>query len=124
MMADPAVANRMSPWAFQVPPRGVLDSSATVCAGPPPAGIRRSRVCVKNARNRLSGDQKGNAALSVPGRAVAVRLSMGRTHSSTFPVASAATKASVLPSGEIVPLFVPSGAPMLDAQDVLSGGAT
>src|SRR5262245_40628152 len=120
-MGEPAVAYSITPSAFQLPPRGVLDSSTTVCVGPPSAEILNRRPCVKNARNRLSGDQNGKAAPSVPGSERDVKLSIGRTHNDVFPAASSATKASIVPSGEIVPPFDPSGAPSGDAHEVLSG---
>ena len=49
----------MTPSGTEVPPRGVLFSSVTVGRAPPSAGTRFRRVCVKNARDRLSGDQNG-----------------------------------------------------------------
>src|SRR5262245_32435228 len=101
----------MTPCALQVPPRGVLESSTIVCTGPPAAATRFMRLRVKNSSDRLSGDQNGNAAPSVPASARAVKLLIGRSHNTAFPLVSAAMKASVVPSGEIVPLLFPSGAP-------------
>src|SRR2546423_139715 len=101
----------MTPCWLHEPPPGVLDNSVTVCTGPPPAAILRKRVWVKNASDRLSGDQNGNAAPSVSGSAVAVKLSTGLTHNSALPSASGLTNATVWPSGEIVPLFDPAGEP-------------
>ena len=50
---------------------------------------------------RLSGDQNGYAASSVPGSDWALSESMGRIHNSVFPPASLAVNASFEPSGEI-----------------------
>src|SRR5213075_1493825 len=110
----------MVPSGLQVPPRmpSVLHS---VCGGPPLAAIFSSFCCAKYAMNRLSGDQNGNAAPSVPGSGCAVSESMGRIHNRTFPDASRAVNASLLPSGEMATL-VPV---RLDVTNVaFSGGST
>ena len=52
---------------------------------------------------RLSGDQNGNAASSVPGKGCAVSESIGRTHSSVLPTTSLEVKARLKPSGEMAP---------------------
>jgi glucose dehydrogenase len=50
---------------LQAPPRG-RGASHSVCGGPPFTGIFFSLSWAKNAIYRLSGDQNGNAASSVP----------------------------------------------------------
>jgi hypothetical protein len=55
---------------------------------------------VKKAMLRLSGDQKGWDACSVPGNGLASSESSGRTHKAMLPF-DAAVKARVRPSGEI-----------------------
>jgi hypothetical protein len=76
-IGEPAVAKRMSPWPFHVPPRAVLERfvGSSVLVRPRP-GFSWRRPCVKNARKRLSGDQNGNAASSLPGSARAMKLSI------------------------------------------------
>src|SRR5262249_34996493 len=49
---------------------------------------------------RLSGDQNGSSASSVPGSGCAAKEFSGRTYSSVFSLASVAQKASCRPSGE------------------------
>src|SRR6266849_4603451 len=56
--------------------------------------------------NRLSRDQNGYAASSVPGSGCAVSDLMGRIHNKTLPDASRAEKASVPPSGETTTLVL------------------
>ena len=58
-------AKRMTPSAFQDPPRP-LSASQTVRARPPEIGTHLSLCPAKKATLRLSGDQKGNDASSVP----------------------------------------------------------
>ena len=53
--------------------------------------------------DRLSGDQNGWLAASVPGSGRASRLSSMRTHRVVLPDSSMAVNASFRPSGEIVP---------------------
>lgn len=123
-MNEPVVPIRITPRWFQAPPRGVLASSQSVWAGPPSTAILLSLVVVKKPRARLSGDQNGKAAPSVPATGRALKVSIGRIHSKVLPLASPATKAIMVPSGEIVPPFDPSGAPSGDAQVVCSGAVT
>ncbi len=54
----------------------------------------------KNPRERLSGDQKGKIAPSVPGSACASSEFMGRTQSAVLPSAPVAANAMDAPSGE------------------------
>src|SRR5437867_4420267 len=93
-------ANRITPCLLHVPPRGSSASHST--SGEPPAtGIFLSLPSAKNPRLRLSGDQKGNAPLSVPSSGCAARDSTGRSHRRPVPDESAAENASRWPSGEI-----------------------
>jgi hypothetical protein len=69
-------------------------------------GMRRSFVSVPSAKNaiqRLSGDQKGEKAPSVPGNARADSASAGRTQISGRP-SQTATKARVRPLGDMLRL--------------------
>ena len=54
------------PSWFQLPPRPSVESQI-VTGEAPPTSIRFNLSCVKKAIERLSGDQKGNTAPSVPG---------------------------------------------------------
>src|SRR5262245_50292920 len=72
---------------------------------------------------RLSGDQNGYAAPSVPASGCGVSESVGRIHSCTFPAESRTVSASLLPSGDTAAdaatrFWVP------DANMLLSGGIT
>ena len=62
--------------------------------------MRLSSLFMKNPIERLSGDQNGRRAPSVPGRARAFAESRSRTHSIGCPSRSA-TNASRRPSGDI-----------------------
>src|SRR2546427_4037142 len=64
--------NSRTPSRLQAPPVLVDGASVRVWAGPPDIAIFFSFPSAKKATNRLSGDQKGRAALSVPGTAWAV----------------------------------------------------
>ena len=92
-------AYRMVPSAPQAPPRG-WGESARVCTAPPLASMIFSFACAKNPRLRLSGDQKGKLASSVPASGWAAVESRGRTHSCGVSPATVATNASLLPSGD------------------------
>src|SRR5260370_7641135 len=88
------------PSRFQVAPRGTA-ALHKVCAGPPVTSIFFSLPPAKNPMKRLSGDQKGRVASSVPESGCALIESSGRIHKRVFPDASVATKARQTPSGEI-----------------------
>ena len=64
-----------------------------------------------NPRNRLSGDQKGRPAPSVPDKGRAMRAPMGRSQIRSWPVVSAAVNAMKRPSGDTlgVPISTISG---------------
>ncbi len=74
--------------------------SHSVTAGPPATSIFLSLPSAKNPRDRLSGDQKGEEAPSVPGSSCAVSVSSARTHRRLPPVAAFARKAIRDPSGD------------------------
>src|SRR5262245_36749817 len=80
-----------------------------------------SFCCAKYAMKRLSGDQNGNAASTVPGRGCAVSESMSLIHNRVVPDGSRAVNASLLPSGEMVTL-VPTRFNVTNV--VFSGGYT
>ena len=61
-------------------PRGTCVTAAIVCATPVPTSIRRIRPSRKKPTERLSGDQNGNVAPSVPGSGREVNASIGRSH--------------------------------------------
>src|ERR1039457_6539042 len=92
--------NRMVPSRFQLPPASFRPLSATTTAGPPGASMDFSLPPAKNPSVRLSADQNGSAAPSVPGKARAASESRERTQSMVFPLSSAAEKARARPSGE------------------------
>src|SRR5215471_21260810 len=92
--------NKITPSRFQVPPRGngVSQSAKT---GPPNASIFFSLPPAKNPMRRLSGDQKGRPAPSVPASGFACNESIGRTHKRDLPSGVEATYARRRPSGDI-----------------------
>ena len=73
---------------------------------------------------RLSGDQNGVIALSVPASGRDVNESRRRIQSCVRPALSVLTNTSCVPSGEIVPPLVPSALPMpsLEPKKPPSGG--
>src|SRR5262249_16494594 len=80
-------------------------TSHRVCGGPPEASTFLSLPAMKNPIERLSGDQNGNEASSVPFNGCAVRESSARTHNLGLPSAPAWEYTIRLPSGEIaIPL--------------------
>src|SRR5713101_9125080 len=90
----------MVPSRFQLPPAS-HGAAAKAIAGPPDASIVFSLLSAKNPSARLSGDQNGSVAPSVPGSGRVASESRERIQSSVFPVSSAAQKARACPSGEI-----------------------
>src|SRR5258708_30935562 len=85
-----AGVRRMSPSLFHVPPRP-SEASQMVNGGPPEDSIFLSLPPAKNAMKRLSGDQKGYVAPSVPAKGCACEESRGRIHMTDFPSSVAAT---------------------------------
>ena len=73
---------------------------ASVRTDPPSTSSRLSLSSAKKPTDRLSGDQKGNPAPSVPASARADPDSRERSHKREWPSA-VATKAIVRPSGEM-----------------------
>ncbi len=80
----PGRENTITTFAFHVPPR---PSSAlkTTWGGPPEISILSSFPGTKKPIDRLSRDQKGKEAPSVPSIGRAVRESSGRTQSFSLP---------------------------------------
>src|SRR5262249_12281153 len=68
------------PFAFHDPP-SPLAGVANTCGTPPEISIRFSARSAKKPRARLSGDQKGKLAPSVPGIGRAAVESKARTKS-------------------------------------------
>ena len=88
----------MTPSAFHVPPRP-LTAGARVCGAPPPRSSRFSAPPAKKPTERLSGDQKGSVAPSVPASGCAVVVASDRSHRRDAP-SPEATKTICRPSGE------------------------
>ena len=102
MMAVPTDSTglkRIVPSAFHVPPcpRG---TSARVRSVPPSTSTRCSFSHGEEPNERLSGDQNGNCAPSVPTSDRVATESIDRSHSRVRP-SNGATNTSVRPSGEI-----------------------
>src|SRR5262245_16878865 len=64
-LSPEGVPNTITPSGFQAPPK-LRGASQMVCAGPPPTEIFFSLPPPENPIYRLSGDQNGYAAPSVP----------------------------------------------------------
>src|SRR3972149_3115566 len=77
-----------------------MGASHSVMGGPPETSIFLSFPSAKNPRKRLSGDQKGDVAPSVPASDSASSGSSERAHRSDLPSVFVATKARRWPSGE------------------------
>ena len=92
-------AKRMTPRAFHVPapPYG---AGQTTVGEPPDTSMVLSWPSAKKPTNRLSGDQKGSDAPSVPESGCAESASCSRTHNNDRPSGSVAVKAKRRPSGE------------------------
>src|SRR5215831_1302827 len=83
------VVNAIVSSAPHEPPRAV--PTAQIAMGRPPDTVMRlSLKSAKNASERLSGDQKGYVAFSVPGRGCAVSESSRRNHNLRVPPSSSA----------------------------------
>src|SRR5580704_3125907 len=89
----------MTPSRLHAPPPPP-DESHNVMGGPPDTAIFLSFPSAKNPRKRLSGDQNGRMAPSVPASGCAVSASSDRTHRRDLPPALLPTKAIRSPSGE------------------------
>src|SRR5262245_43794765 len=103
----PAGANTITPSGLQEPPRpsGALAKS---WMDPLSTWIRFSLPPAKKPSHRLSGDQNGSWASSVPGSGRAVTTSSDRTQSRER-LSDNAVKAMARPSGETA-----SDAPLVD----------
>src|SRR5690348_6741636 len=89
----------MTPFDDHMP--GFNDVAAQTTSGwPPDTFTFLSFPCAKKAISRLSGDQNGALACSVPGMGWGVAASRACTHN-LDPLEPNAMKASFLPSGEI-----------------------
>jgi hypothetical protein len=94
---------------FHAPPRIVVELKVdTVIGGPPVTSTFFTAPSTTNPRNRLSGDQNGVVAPSVPGSRRMSTESMSRIQIATFSVSSTSVNASVRPSGEIDPPLNPN----------------
>jgi hypothetical protein len=90
----------MTPSPFHVPPEPALDcAGARVCGGPPTRSRRFNVSPAKKPMDRLSGDQNGKFAPSVPASGWVVVAPSGRTHRRDSP-SSDATNTICRPSGE------------------------
>jgi hypothetical protein len=100
----------ITPSGLHAPPRP-LAAAQSLCAGPPEASILLRLPAAKQPMRRLSGDQNGTVAPSVPVSGWATLESSFRTQSCTLPEGSVAVKARRRPSGETatVPNVVFSG---------------
>src|SRR6478672_6164011 len=102
----PDLPNRIVPSGPQAPPLPAdasvtaLPISQSVWTAPPDAATRFSLSSWKNAMNLPSGDQNGSWAPSVFSMRYAPGVFKGRTQSDGTPLASFATRASDLPSGD------------------------
>ena len=83
--------------------------------------LRLSFPEAKNATNRPSGDQKGNAAPSVPGTAWASMRSSGRIQMRDDSPLRVATNARRVPSGDSASCVVEA---VGDGDHVVSGGGS
>ena len=85
---------------FHAPPRGTGATDTSVFTDPPSMSMRFNVPSAKNPRDRLSGDQKGDDARSVPGNGRADAESNLRNHNCDLPP-DLAGKATLSPSGDI-----------------------
>src|SRR5579864_7845690 len=90
--------NRITPSGLQAPPRPTM-TSAISRAGPPLIPTTFSLFGTKKPIDKLSGDQNGQDACSVPTRGFASRESSARTQRIILPF-NTAVNASLRPSGE------------------------
>ena len=89
----PAGAKTITPSRLHAPP-AKLDVSHSTMGGPPAIAIFLSFPPAQNPRKRLSGDQKGDKAPSVPVSGSAARASIERIQSSDLPSAFLAMNAT------------------------------
>src|ERR1051326_156101 len=89
------------PSLFHDPLRGFCGASQSVNGGEPSRSTFFNLPSAKKAMKRLSGDQNGNTALSVPLMSCG-DPSMARSHSPFLPSALVAGNVTYRPLGEIV----------------------
>src|SRR5262249_37135947 len=112
---EPPAGKTMVPLVSQAPAElplglnGVV--SQRICTGPPPASTRLIAPLDQKPIDFPSGDQNGNTALSVPGKARGSTASMERTQIAPCGwLLEKATNASLRPSLERA-IFVPEKVP-------------
>src|SRR2546425_10815460 len=93
-------ANTIVPSRFHVPPQRPIGASHRIRTAALPTSTMLSFPSAKKPMRRLSGDQKGNIAPSVPFSCCALEAENVRTHSLLVPSSATATKAMRAPSGE------------------------
>ncbi len=96
---------------FQLPLPKYPGASVTICGVPTAASTIFSFPRAKNARDRLSGDQNGACAPSVPDSGCALVSASGRVQSCCRPSADKATNARTRPSGDSASHGSPTGVP-------------
>ncbi len=108
------------PSAPQVPPRPIA-TSQRARGGPPDTSNRFSLPLAKNPNERLSADQNGNVAPSVPSSGFAAAELSGLTHRSWRPSELTAEKTSHFPSGERIggPGLIPVKTNLVFGGDVI-----
>src|SRR5580704_10622811 len=106
--------NTIVPSRFQVPPQAKKASQRT-CTASLATSTVLSRASAKNPIWRLSGDQNGKLAPSVPLTCCAPEAERARTHKAVFPSDPRATNANWRPSGET--------AKLLGRKDEFGGGS-
>src|SRR5271154_3699754 len=111
---------RIVPSAPQVPPRPIA-TSQRARGGLPDTSIRLSLPLAKNPNERLSADQNGNVAPSVPSSGFAAAEFSGLTHRSWRPSEVTAEKTSCFPSGDRVggPGLIPVKTNLVFGGDVI-----
>src|SRR5215467_6133545 len=120
-MPSKPVPNRIVSFGPHEPPRG-SGTSAIASTGPPATGIFFSFPSAKNPIQRLSGDQNGPSAPSVPGIARAKSAVKGLSHSVGLASAVAATKTIDRPSGDKANWGTATVAMRGPVKEALSGG--
>src|SRR5580693_5634636 len=117
---DTLGVKRIVPSAPQVPPRPIAISQRAR-GGPPDTSNRFSLPLAKNPTERLSADQNGNVAPSVPSSGFAAAELSGLTHRSWRPSELTAEKTSHFPSGERVggPGLIPVKTNLVFGGDVI-----
>ena len=96
---DGPAEKMITPSGPQAPPRPIC-TAQTTCTESPLRSMVFNWPSAKNPRERLSGDQKGKIAPSVPGSARASSEFMERIQSAVLPSSPVAAKAIDAPSGE------------------------